>query len=189
LTFKAQRKTHYRIANPNTLVLNTRPPESGVIYVTMHTVAIVEDDESIRERFSVIYDSAFYQDSINWFTEHEVDVLLVDLGLPDGKGSDLIRFCRSRYPSMEIMIVSVFVDERNVLDAIEAGANAPSASKLNKRETDALRCLVSCQRANDNNRHGQDLHKSIYSKLEVHNRGKAIYQASLLGIPGINKDR
>jgi len=40
---------------------------------------------------------------------------------------------------MEIMIVSVFVDERNVLDAIEAGANA---SKLNKRETDALRCLV-----------------------------------------------
>lgn len=152
MTFKAQRKTHYRIANPNTLVLNTRPPESGVIYVTMHTVAIVEDDESIRERFtkdigshdklSVIYDSAFYQDSINWFTEHEVDVLLVDLGLPDGKGSDLIRFCRSRYPSMEIMIVSVFVDERNVLDAIEAGANAPSASKLNKRETDALRCLV-----------------------------------------------
>lgn len=50
------------------------------------------------------------------------DVLLTDLGLPDGHGTTLIRTARNKDEGIEIMVVSVFADERNVLDAIEAGA-------------------------------------------------------------------
>jgi DNA-binding NarL/FixJ family response regulator len=50
------------------------------------------------------------------------DVLLVDLGLPDGNGTELIRELRARHPRTESMVITVFGDERSVIAAIEAGA-------------------------------------------------------------------
>lgn len=50
------------------------------------------------------------------------DVLLVDLGLPDGSGIDLITATRAAWPTCDIMVVSVFGDEAHVLRSIEAGA-------------------------------------------------------------------
>jgi DNA-binding NarL/FixJ family response regulator len=49
-------------------------------------------------------------------------VLLVDLGLPDGSGIELIREVSRRHPATDIMVVSVFGDEEHVLASIEAGA-------------------------------------------------------------------
>jgi DNA-binding NarL/FixJ family response regulator len=50
------------------------------------------------------------------------DVLLTDLELPDGHGVDLIRAAREKNERTEIMVISLFGDEHNVVDAIEAGA-------------------------------------------------------------------
>lgn len=50
------------------------------------------------------------------------DVALVDLGLPDGSGFDVIRHIRRASPHTSIMVVSVFGGERNLFEAIEAGA-------------------------------------------------------------------
>lgn len=50
-------------------------------------------------------------------------VLLVDLGLPDGSGLDIIRELRTDHPDSEAMVVSIFGDEGNVVAAIEAGAS------------------------------------------------------------------
>lgn len=52
-----------------------------------------------------------------------VDVLLVDLGLPDGSGEDVIRHARNLPTPPEIMVITVFGDERHVISAIEAGAS------------------------------------------------------------------
>ena len=55
---------------------------------------------------------------------HQVpDVLLTDLGLPDGSGIDLIRLARGIEPKAQIMVVTVFGDEKNVISSIEAGAS------------------------------------------------------------------
>lgn len=52
-----------------------------------------------------------------------VDVLLVDLGLPDGSGLTLIQEVMRRWRGRcDVMVVSVFADEAHVLSAIEAGA-------------------------------------------------------------------
>lgn len=48
-------------------------------------------------------------------------VLLVDLGLPDGDGVDLIREV-TRTADTDAMVVTVFGDERHVVAALEAGA-------------------------------------------------------------------
>jgi DNA-binding NarL/FixJ family response regulator len=48
--------------------------------------------------------------------------LLVDLGLPDGSGLDLMRDVRQRWPDCDMLVVSMFGDEENVVASIEAGA-------------------------------------------------------------------
>jgi DNA-binding NarL/FixJ family response regulator len=50
------------------------------------------------------------------------DVALVDLGLPDGNGIDLIREIAQTRPETDVMVVTVFGDEAHVLASIEAGA-------------------------------------------------------------------
>lgn len=50
------------------------------------------------------------------------DVLLVDLGLPGGCGTGLIRKVAEKWKSCDVMVVTVFGDEAHVMKAIEAGA-------------------------------------------------------------------
>ena len=50
------------------------------------------------------------------------DVLVVDLGLPDGSGIELIHAARRVWRDCEVMVATVFGDEAHVIAAIEAGA-------------------------------------------------------------------
>ena len=51
-----------------------------------------------------------------------LDVLLVDLGLPDGSGLDVIRAARRQWPQCGVLVSTIFGDEAHVLPSIEAGA-------------------------------------------------------------------
>ncbi len=51
------------------------------------------------------------------------DVLLVDLGLPDGSGIDIIRAASVKWPDCGVLVTTIFADETHVLQAIEAGAS------------------------------------------------------------------
>jgi len=51
-----------------------------------------------------------------------VDVLLVDLGLPDGSGIDVIRAAHATWPNCAIMVSTAFGDEMHVMQSLEAGA-------------------------------------------------------------------
>lgn len=95
------------------------------------SVLLVEDDPSFREGFSRAIGAApdmilagCVADFASGLAQlaQRPDVLLVDLQLPDGNGIDLIRAASERLPQCEIMVVSVFGDERHVLDSIAAGA-------------------------------------------------------------------
>lgn len=57
-----------------------------------------------------------------WFSTHPSDLLLVDLGLPDGSGLTLMREVHARWPQCDMLVVSMFGDEVNVVASIEAGA-------------------------------------------------------------------
>jgi DNA-binding NarL/FixJ family response regulator len=50
------------------------------------------------------------------------DVMLVDLGLPDMNGVDLIRHAARRCPACDVLVVTMFGDDGHVLASIEAGA-------------------------------------------------------------------
>lgn len=96
------------------------------------SVAIVEDDPRTRRRFEhalaradrlwLAYSAGTVGEMVAWLRDNRVDVLLVDLGLPDGSGLQVISHCRKLSPGTEIMVISMFGDEANMMRAFEAGA-------------------------------------------------------------------
>jgi DNA-binding NarL/FixJ family response regulator len=55
-------------------------------------------------------------------TELAVDVAIVDLNLPDGSGSDLIKVLRRSHPHAKALVLSAMSEQRYLAEAIEAGA-------------------------------------------------------------------
>jgi DNA-binding NarL/FixJ family response regulator len=96
------------------------------------SVAIVEDDPGMRERFERViaaepslrlaFAASTAGELLEWFADNALDVLLVDLGLPDRSGLDVIRRCRDLQPACAMMVLTIFGDEANMLSAFEAGA-------------------------------------------------------------------
>jgi DNA-binding NarL/FixJ family response regulator len=96
-----------------------------------HRILLVEDDEPTRARLAeaiAVHSELEVQAAVASCAEARKalddgpapDVLLTDLGLPDGSGVDLIRHVRDR--GTQAMVITVFGDEKHVLAAIEAGA-------------------------------------------------------------------
>jgi DNA-binding NarL/FixJ family response regulator len=52
----------------------------------------------------------------------EVEVAVVDLGLPDGYGADLIKELREKNPQTQALVLSASLDRAEVARAVEAGA-------------------------------------------------------------------
>lgn len=50
------------------------------------------------------------------------DVMLVDLGLPDIDGVELIRHAARHHPGCDALVVTMFADEQHVMTSLEAGA-------------------------------------------------------------------
>ncbi len=50
------------------------------------------------------------------------DVMLLDLGLPDGDGVEVIRHAARHHPQCDVLVVTMFGDDGHVLSSIEAGA-------------------------------------------------------------------
>jgi DNA-binding NarL/FixJ family response regulator len=98
----------------------------------IYSVLIVEDDPQFRAAFAhAVLGAANLRlagvaddlpDGIRLLEQAVPDVLLVDIGLPSGSGIDLIRHAHQHVPTCDVMVVTVFGDERNVLQCIEAGA-------------------------------------------------------------------
>lgn len=97
-----------------------------------HSVVIVEDDPQFRTAFAYAVRSAAdlrlagvaddLPDGLRLLEQTKPDVLLVDIGLPSGSGIELIHRAHERLPVCDVMVVTVFGDERQVLECIEAGA-------------------------------------------------------------------
>lgn len=97
------------------------------------SVFLVEDDPQIAEhvRQTVEADPALAWGGVvstvrqaEFLLGRETpDVLMVDLGLPDGSGVDVIRKARALGTVKSILVFTVFGEESNVIAAIEAGAN------------------------------------------------------------------
>jgi len=96
-------------------------------------VYIVEDDPDIRSAFSLIIDQstkfkvigAFesFEESLKGFAAEIPDVVMMDIQLPGISGIEATRIVREKYPTVEVVIVTVFEDDEMVFEALKAGAS------------------------------------------------------------------
>lgn len=95
-------------------------------------IVLVEDDGEVRSRFAhllgaepgfeIAGEFGNVAGARSWLHANPADVLLVDLGLPDEDGLELIRLCTRLQPACEIAVVTMFADSDRVFACLEAGA-------------------------------------------------------------------
>ena len=96
------------------------------------TVAVVEDEHAVRSMFESAVRShdrlslAFSADNaaaaLQLAAARPAQVYLVDLGLPDRDGREVIRWISTHQPQASVMVVTMFGDDRHVVSSFEAGA-------------------------------------------------------------------
>lgn len=72
-------------------------------------------------------------------TGHTFAMALVDLGLPDGNGIELIGWLRARDPDLPILVISAWSTEEMILDALRAGA---TGYLLKERDDEEIAMLL-----------------------------------------------
>ncbi len=82
----------------------------------------IGDPEAADLTSYVVSTAATLREGLESLHRSQPDALLVDLGLPDGNGLDLIREARALSKDILILVITVFGDESSVVSAIEAGA-------------------------------------------------------------------
>ncbi|CAN5378401.1 response regulator transcription factor [soil metagenome] len=99
---------------------------------------IVEDIATTREWMTNLVHSAYPLAGVyhagnlraarDWFVGNgeraEKTIALVDIGLPDGSGIDLIREVATRHPNVELVVTTIYDDDMNLLKAMAAGAHS-----------------------------------------------------------------
>jgi DNA-binding NarL/FixJ family response regulator len=128
-------------------------PNTGQATALIH-VAIVEDDLGFQAALGraigavpdigLVGTAGTRAEGLAMLQGRPADVLLVDLGLPDGSGIDVIRAAAQLWPSCSVMVSTNFGDETHVMRSIEAGASGyllkdSSAAKI----VDEIRSLAS----------------------------------------------
>jgi DNA-binding NarL/FixJ family response regulator len=99
----------------------------------MKRVLLVEDHVGFREALAHIFKwETGIEDDVQATSVSEsrrrigsldgVDVAVVDLGLPDGNGEDLIRELRASDPNVSVLVLTKSTDPERHARALEAGA-------------------------------------------------------------------
>lgn len=95
-------------------------------------VLIVEDVREIGRRLAAVIDelpgfsvcaiARSVREATGHLADHRPRIVLVDLGLPDGSGIEVIHSARQAEWVCDCLVISTFGDEKRVLSALQAGA-------------------------------------------------------------------
>jgi DNA-binding NarL/FixJ family response regulator len=120
-----------RSTQPGTKVLLSVPLGAGVQGSARHArILLVEDHAAVREAIAAMFGRAVGFDVVGQAATlaeartmlEDVDVAVVDLGLPDGFGGDLIKELRAVNPRAQALVLSAGLDRQEIARAIESGA-------------------------------------------------------------------
>jgi two-component system, OmpR family, KDP operon response regulator KdpE len=94
------------------------------------TILVIDDEAQIRKLLNITLQSFDYnvieattaKEGITAVSSHPPDLVLLDLGLPDQNGHEVLKHLREWY-SNPVIILSVQSDEEDIIKALDNGAN------------------------------------------------------------------
>ena len=102
---------------------------------------IVEEHELTRVGFKttfedvdyvdVIYEASSGEEAIEVFKNNKIDIVIMDLGLPQMNGIEATQMLHSINDDVKIIILTSHGDEKEVLNSLKAGANAYCSKEIN----------------------------------------------------------
>jgi two-component system KDP operon response regulator KdpE len=95
-----------------------------------YMILVVEDDAAVRNLITTTLETQEYKhltagtgkEAITESVSYKPDIVLLDLGLPDMDGIDVIRKIRT-WSAMPIIVISARSDDTDKIDALDAGAD------------------------------------------------------------------
>jgi DNA-binding NarL/FixJ family response regulator len=107
-------------------------------------VMIVEDDQEIRNSFSLIVNSSQRfmvvgaygdcEEAINNLNRDKPEIVLMDIELPGMNGIKGTQIIRDKSPNTEVIMVTVYEDSELVFEALKAGASGYITKSANYME-------------------------------------------------------
>lgn len=104
-------------------------------------ILIVEDHELTRfglkttfegvDFVSGVFEAEYAQKAFEIVNNNQIDVVIMDLGLPNMNGIEATKKIRSTHKDIKIIILTSHNDENEVLESLKAGANAYCSKEIN----------------------------------------------------------
>jgi len=96
-------------------------------------VMIVDDHQVVRAGLrtlinaqpdlAVVAEANSGRDAMDQLRQHTIDVLLLDLSLPDVSGLDVLKHAKAHYESVGVLILSAFPEAQYGLNVLRGGAS------------------------------------------------------------------
>ena len=103
-------------------------------------ICIVEDYMLTRTAFKyslseyndldIVGDFETAEDCITFLENNQVDIILMDLGLPYLNGLEATKIIKDKYPDIKVIIITSHESDNEVLTALSSGANAYSLKDI-----------------------------------------------------------
>ena len=108
-----------------------------------HNILIVEDHELTRFGLKTTFEGVDYVENIyeadsaemaiKIFNDNKINIVIMDLGLPNMNGIEATRYIREHDKDVKIIILTSHNDEKEVLNSLKAGANAYCSKEINPK--------------------------------------------------------
>lgn len=109
--------------------------------MTTNNILIVEDHELTRfglkttfdgvEFVGTVFEAEYAQKAIEIANNNKIDLIIMDLGLPNINGIEATKKIRLKNKEVKIIILTSHNDEKEVLESLKAGANAYCSKEIN----------------------------------------------------------
>ena len=94
-----------------------------------HTILVVDDENGVRQSFNMVLKDGYNvllagtgKQAIDIFIKNKIDLILLDILLPDAEGLDLLEKFKEADPNTEIIMVTAVNEVQTAVKAIKLGA-------------------------------------------------------------------
>jgi DNA-binding NarL/FixJ family response regulator len=102
---------------------------------------IVEDHELTRfglkttfedvDYIDTMYEASSAEEAIEIFKNNPIDIVIMDLGLPNMNGIDATQAMKALKPEVKVVILTSHSEEKEVINSLKVGANAYCSKEIN----------------------------------------------------------